>query len=282
MIIYLKSMKSAVKNNFIILLALLLGGCGGYLPTERTHWPINQEERHLWYSPDETALSARKANQIWLDGLTQEIEILFANYASFSKRERSLFESVNQVNPKIDLMNSNYSQQIESEHERTIRMQKDLKMSKIGFIGTEAKLKKIMAVKPPTIFSIADYNSAVKSFKNGQFKKSLKLFSKLKKQNPPLFLRDNIQFAMGSANFRLKKYLTATKHFQNILDNYAQGDKRFISYFMLGIIHNRQGEKSRAIFLLEEALGENPPEKMLNMIHRLINIVNDETPYAAG
>ena len=282
MIIYLKSMKSAVKNNFIILLALLLGGCGGYLPTERTHWPINQEERHSWYPPDETALSARKANQIWLDGLTQEIEILFANYASFSKRERSLFESVNQVNPKIDLMNSNYSQQIESEHERTIRMQKDLEMAKVGFIATEAKLKKIMAVKPPIIFSIADYNSAVKSFKDGQFKKSLKLFSKLKKQNPPLFLRDNIQFAMGSANFRLKKYLTATKHFQTILDNYAQGDKRFISYFMLGIIHNRQGEKSRAIFLLEEALDKNPPEKMRNMIHRLIKVVNDEPSYAAG
>jgi tetratricopeptide (TPR) repeat protein len=275
-------MKSAVKNNFIILLALLLGGCGGYLPTERTHWPINQEERHSWYPPDETALSARKANQIWLDGLTQEIEILFANYASFSKRERSLFESVNQVNPKIDSMNSNYGQQIESEHERTIRMQKDLEMAKVGFIATEAKLKKIMAVKPLIIFSIADYNLAVKSFKDGQFKKSLKLFSKLKKQNPPLFLRDNIQFAMGSANFRLKKYLTAKKYFQKILDNYAQGDKRFISYFMLGIIHNLQGEKSRAIFLLEEALGKNPPEKMRNMIHRLIYIVNDESSHAAG
>jgi TolA-binding protein len=282
MIIYRKTMKSAVKNNFITLLALLLGGCGGYLPAERTHWPINQEERHSWYPPDETVLSARKANQIWLDDLTQEIEILFVNHASLSNQELALFESMNQINPKIDSMNSYYGQQIESEHERKIQMQKDLKMSKVGFITAEAKLKKIMAVKPPTIFSIADYNSAVKSFKDGKFKKSLKLFLKLKKQNPPLFLRDNIQFAMGSANFRLKKYLTATKHFQKILDNYAQGDKRFISYFMLGIIHNRQGEKSRAIFLLEEALGKNPPEKMRNMIYRLIKVVNDEPSYAAG
>ena len=51
---------------------------------------------------------------------------------------------------------------------------------------------------------------------------------------------------------------------------------------MLGIIHNRQGEKSRAIFLLEEALGKKPPEKMRNMIHRLINIVNDNPSHAAG
>ena len=62
-----------------------------------------------------------------------------------------------------------------------------------------------MAFKPTAIFSISDYNAAMKSFRDGHFKKSLKLFLKLKKQNPPLFLRDNIQFAMGSANFRLKK-----------------------------------------------------------------------------
>ncbi len=282
MIIYRKTMKSAVKNNSIILLAFLIVGCSGYLPAERTHWPINQEERHSWYSPDETILSARRADQIWLDDLTQEIEILFVNHASFSNRELALFESVNQINPKIDSMNSYYGQQIESEHERKMRMQKDLEMSKVGFIAAEAKLKNIMAVKPPTIFSIADYNAAMKSFRDGQFEKSLKLFLKLKKQKPPLFLQDNIQFAMGSANFRLKKYLTATKHFQKILDNYARGDKRFISYFMLGIIHNRQGEKSRAIYLLEEALGKNPPEKMRNMIHRLINVVNDEPSHAAG
>jgi TolA-binding protein len=275
-------MKSAVKNNFIIFLALLLVGCGGYLHAERTRWPINQEERHSWYPPDETVLSVRKANQIWLDELTQEIETLFVNHASFSNQEVALFESMNKVNSKIDSMNSYYGPKIESEHERKIKMQKDLKMSKVGFIAAEARLKKIMAVKPLIIFSIADYNSALKSFKDGQFKKSLKLLLKLEKQNPPLFLRDNIQFAMGSANFRLKKYHTATKHFQKILDNYAQGDKRFISYFMLGIIHNLQGEKSRAIFLLEEAIGENPPEKLRNMIHRLITVVNDESSHAAG
>ena len=116
-------MKSAVKNNFIILLALLLGACVGYLPAERTHWPINQEERHSWYPPDETVLFARKANQIWLDSLTKEIEILFVNHASFSNQEIALFQSMNQINPKIDSMNSYYGQQIESEHERKIQMQ---------------------------------------------------------------------------------------------------------------------------------------------------------------
>ena len=275
-------MKSAVKNNFMILWVFFLVGCGGYLPEARTHWPINQEERHSWYPPDESVLSARRANQVWLDDLTQEIEILFVNHASFSNREVALFESVSQINPKIEAMKTKYGQQIESEIERKKRMTNDIEMSKVGFIAAEEKLKKIMEVKPPIIFSIKDYNTAMKSFKDGQFKKSLNLFLKLKKQRPPLFLRDNIQFGLGSAYYRLKNYPSATKHFQNVLDHYAQGDKRFVSYFMLGIIHNRQGEKSRAIYLLEEALEKNPPERMRNMIQRLINVVNDEPSHASG
>ena len=66
------------------------------------------------------------------------------------------------------------------------------------------------------------------------------------------------------------------------MDSYPQSDKNFISYFMLGVIHNLQGEKSRAIFLLEEALGKQPPEKMRNNIYHLLDIVNDEAGHAAG
>ena len=179
-------------------------------------------------------------------------------------------------------MSSTYNQRIESEQERKKRMEKDLAMSKAGFLDAEARLKKIMVTKPPIIFSISDYNSAMKSFRNGQFKKSLQLFFKLTKQKPPLFLQDNIQFGMGSAYFRLKNYPKAMKHFQIILDDYAQGDKRFISYFMMGVIHNRQGEKSHAVFLLDEALRKNPSKKMRNMINHLIDVINDEPTHAAG
>ncbi len=275
-------MKNAVKKSLIILLIIYLGGCSGYLPSERKHWPINQKERHSWYPPDESVLSARRANQLWLDNLTKEIEVLFANHATFSNREIALFESVSKVDPKINAMSSKYGTQIESEKERKIRMQKDLEMSKVGFTNAQTRLKKIMEVKPPVIFSIEDYNSAMKSFRDGQFKKSLELLLKLDRQNPPSFLKDNIHFGLGSAYYRLKNYSNATKHFQKILDNYAYGDKRFVSYFMLGVIHNLQGEKSRAIYLLEEALDKNPPENMRNTIHRLINIVNNDSSHSAG
>ena len=275
-------MKCSVKNNLIILLAFILCGCGGYFPAVKTHWPINKGEQHTWYPPDETALMQRRANQLWLDNLTHEIETLFINHASISKQELYLYESINKVEPQINAMKFNYENKIESERERKIRMKKDLEMSKLGFISAEAKLKKIMTVKPIIVFSVRDYNAAMKYFRDGMLKKSLKAFVKISKQNPPLFLQDNIQFGMGSIYYRLKKYSMAKNHFQKILDDYARGDKRFISYFMLGLIHNVQGEKSRAIFVLDEALGNNPPKKIKNSIHRLINIINDEPSHAPG
>ena len=275
-------MKCAVKNNLILLLAFLLCGCGGYLPAEKTRWQVNKGEQYSWYPPDETVLSQRRANQLWLDNLTHEIETLFINHATISDQELHIYETINKTDPQINTMKLNYEKKIESERERIIRMKKDLVMSKVGFISVEDKLKKLMTVKPAIIFSDNDYNAAMKYFRDGQLKKSLKKFLSINKQNPPLFLQDNIQFGMGSIYYRLKKYTIAIKHFQKILDDYSRGDKRFVSYFMLGLIHNVQGEKSKAMFVLEEALDKNPPEKIKNSIHRLINIVNDEPFHIPG
>ena len=275
-------MKSAYKSIFIFLLATIVGACGGYFSDSRTYWSVNSAEIHSWQPPDEATLSARRSNQLWLDDLTAEIEVLFVNHSTLTRQELALFDSMNQVDPHLQKMDSIYTRSIESEQKRKNRMEKDLELSKTGFLNAEARLKKLMTVKPPILFSVSDYNIAMKKFRNGHFNKSLKLFFKLNKQKPPLFLQDNIQFGIGSAYYRLKDYSKAKKHFHKILDSYPQSDKNFISYFMLGVIHNLQGEKSRAIFLLEEALGKQPPEKMRNNIYHLIDIVNDEAGHAAG
>ena len=169
-------MKSAEKNIFIFVIVGILAACSSYLPEERTHWPVNPAEMHSWQPPDETTLSARRANQLRLDVLTSEIEILFVNHATLSRQELAMFKSMLQIDPKINEMDSTYNRRIESEQERKKRMEKDLEMSKAGFLNAEARLKKIMATKPPIFFSISDYNSAMKSFRNGQFNKSLLYF----------------------------------------------------------------------------------------------------------
>ena len=260
----------------------MAGACGGHLPNDRTHWNVNPAEMNHWSPPDESVLSARRANQLRLDDLTREVEVLFINQASLSQQELSLYKLMLQVGPQITNMESSFQKQLDTEQKRVKRMQKDLEMAKLGFLDAESRLKRIMLVKPPIVFSVSDYNTAMKNFRDGNLKKSLKLLAKLNKQKPPLFLKDNIHFGMGSIYYRLKKYPEAIKHFQKILDHYAKGDKRFISYYMMAVIHNAEGNKSRAVFVLDEALKNNPPQKMRNMIHRLLMIINDEPTHAAG
>ena len=60
------------------------------------------------------------------------------------------------------------------------------------------------------------------------------------------------------------------------------GDKGINSYVMLGIIDNMQGEKSRALYLLNEALAKNPPERMKPMIDHLINSIGKESTHASN
>ena len=122
----------------------------------------------------------------------------------------------------------------------------------------------------------------MKAFSAGKHSVSLKLFNKLGKQTPPIFLQDNIHFGIGSSYFRLKKYPKARKHFQKIIDNYSMGDKGINSYVMLGIIDNMQGEKSRALYLLNEALTKNPPERMKPMIDHLVNSIGKEFSHASN
>ncbi len=76
-----------------------------------------------------------------LDALTEEISILFVNHATFSNRELALFESTNQINPQISEMNSKFGQRIELEQEWRMRMQKDLEISKVGFMNAETRFK---------------------------------------------------------------------------------------------------------------------------------------------
>ena len=101
-------MKCAVKNNLILLLAFLLCGCGGYLPAEKTRWQVNKGEQYSWYPPDETVLSQRRVNQLWLDNLTHEIETLFINHATISDQELHIYETINKTDPQINTMKLNY------------------------------------------------------------------------------------------------------------------------------------------------------------------------------
>ena len=272
-------MKSIFQTLFF---AVFLTGCGGYLPSAPPNWSANPSEMHVWNPPDEETLAKRRETQKHLDNLTNEIERLFVNQSSLDKQELAMDELVRRTDANINSFEKEFSDQIAKEIDQNQKMQSDLKEARTKYEEQKERLRKLSEVKPPVIFSTANYKTAMKAFSDGKYSASLKLFNNLRNQNPPIFLQDNIHFGLGSSYYRLKKYPSARKHFQKIIDDYSMGDKRFNSYVMLGIIHNLQGEKSRALYLLNEALSKNPPERMKPLINRLIDSINEESAHASN
>jgi len=275
-------MKSIFPSPIVLIFSLFLISCGGYLPSAPSNWSANPTEMHVWDPPDAETLAKRRENQQHLDNLTSEIERLFINHASLDQQGVIMDDLTRKADAKIRRSEKEFAAQVGKEIARSKKMQSDIKETQAKFEQAEERLKKRAEIIPPVIFSSANYNAAMKAFSQGRYKISLRLFSKLIKQNPPRFLEDNIHFGLGSSYYRLKKYSQAQKHFQKILDDFQMGDKRFNSYVMLGVIHNLQGEKSRALYLLDEALNNNPPERMKPLISRLIRNINEEPSHAAN
>jgi TolA-binding protein len=269
-------MKSIFPTTLILILSIFLISCGGYLPSAPSNWSANPNEMHTWEPADRETLAKRRENQGYLDKITNEIERFFINHASLVKQESTMDDLTQQTDEKFRRLDKKFSDQINKEIQRSITMQTDLKVTQEKIKQAEVRLKKRSRVIPPVIFSSVNYKAAMKAFSQGKYKISIELFNKLINQNPPKFLKDNIHFGLGSSYFRLKKYSEAKKHFQKILDEFQMGDKRFNSYVMLGIILNLQGEKSRALYLLDESFNNNPPERMKPLISRLIKIISEE------
>jgi TolA-binding protein len=275
-------MKSIFPTTLILIFPIFLISCGGYLPSAPSNWSANPDEMHVWEPPDAETLNKRREKQGYLDKITSEIERIFINHASLVKQESTMDDLIRKTDEKIQRSDKEFSNQINKEIQRSKTMQTDLKKTRELIKQAESRLKKQSKVIPPVIFSSAYYKTAMKAFSQGKYKISIKFFNKLIKQNPPKFLKDNIHFGLGSSYFRLKKYSQAKKHFQKILDEFQMGDKRFNSYLMLGIIHNLQGEKSRALYLLDEAFNNNPPERMKSLISSLIKNISEESSNAAN
>ena len=275
-------MKSIFPVSPILILSMFLISCGGYLPSAPSNWSANPTEMHVWDPPDAETLAKRRENQQYLDNLTSEIERLFINQASLTQQGTTMDNLTLKTDAKIRRSEKEFSDQMAKEIDRSKKMQSDLKETQEKLEQAEENLKKRAEIIPPIIFSSSNYNAAMKAFSQGQYRISLRLFNNLIQQNSPTFLKDNIHFGLGSSYFRLKKYSQAQKHFQKILDDFQMGDKRFNSYVMLGVIHNLQGEKSRALYFLDEALSNNPPERMKPLISRLIRNINEEPSHATN
>ena len=123
---------------------------------------------------------------------------------------------------------------------------------------------------------------AIRLFRNGKYKKSIKKFQNALTGYQPRSLEDNIQFGIGSAYYKLKQYPAAIRHLDSVIKNYPGQDKWFVSHVLLGMIYHLDSQKSKAIFIIENALNSNPPINIRRILERLIVIAHEESSYASS
>jgi TolA-binding protein len=236
-------------------------------------------EMYVWTPPDEHELSLRQTRQEMLDSVSREVEFISLINQGIDQQTRSFESKVQRVENNTESFERDFEAKIQFHKKQQAQLKHELAKINIDqrILKTSFATLKSMRTRPkPKIFSRNIYTAAMNLLKNGQYKRSMHKFNLALHSNPPRRLKDNIHFGLATVFYKLRKYSQAIKHLDAIRKHFPKGDKWHMSYVMLGMIHNQKGEKSRALFILNEALTKNPPEKIKNIIDLILNKIQGE------
>ena len=260
-----------IKKTVLIIVSLSFYACG--INPQTIDPSINPAERHVWLPLDEEDLDKRRLRQIHFDGITKEIETLFLNLETIVFRETNMRIETKDFISDIETIESNRTDQIANEQERINILAKELKEVRLN---NKQINKQMVNMYLAPVFTKDEYINAFYYFRKGQYVKSAKLFKNMLHLNPPHSLIDNILFGLSMSYFKMKKFSKAEEPLSRIIKVYADSNKWYMSHVMLALVHEKKGEKSQAIYVLEQGLKNDPPYFIRSMINNVINLVQDE------
>ena len=191
---------------------------------------------------------------------------------------RELEEGLGTLEPKVDATQerlegslsaiSGTSEFLEPEVEelklQIARLKDDI--ARLQSMKTNNEVRRARAPSTPP-----EYNRALAAYRSGKHEESILMFQDLATGNPPISLKDNIEFWIGSNYVKLGLYDDAIRQFQTVINSYPSGNKAHDSRYMLGLSYYRSGESSRAVEILEAALRHNPPDEVRGKITKQLN-----------
>ena len=191
---------------------------------------------------------------------------------------RELEEGLGTLEPKVDATQerlegslsaiSGTSEFLEPEVEE-LKLQIARLKDDIAHLQSRERDNKVHRARAPS--TPPEYNQALAAYRSGKYDESILMFQDLATGNPPISLKDNIEFWIGSNYVKLGLYDDAIKQFQTVINSYPSGNKAHDSRYMLGISYYRSGESSRAVEILEAALRHNPPAEVRGKITKQLN-----------
>jgi TolA-binding protein len=286
------------KNFLIISLIVLSGGCSSTPPWEHPNMslfelqqldaknelnePLNPEEMHLWVPPSDSELAARRERQEKLHTVAKSVDDLLLNFRELQEVGIDLEKSVMTTNARLDSIDEKITNEISLNQ----KLENDTENLKSSVKNAKSKIRKIKKSKKAKIINQPSYKNyyknAIDSFRKGNYEESILFFKKSLRVTQPHSLQDNIEFGLGSAYYKLQEYPSAIKHFYKVINSYPGQDKWFDSHVLLGLIYSLDGQKSKSIYIIEKALGNNPPPKVRKILNRLFEITQEESFYAVS
>ncbi|MDA0690444.1 MAG: tetratricopeptide repeat protein [Nitrospinae bacterium] len=269
-------MKRYFYISILSILALFSIGCSTTPVIKET--AVNPTEMYAWIPPDEYELELRKDRQETLVSISSEVESLYLNQQDLNNKSQAFGSTLRQSIQKTESLENDLQARIQFQKLQQEQLKKELDKLNLSHNFLKSRLTTLEAVRSQPIkkFSKGDYTAAINYLKDGKLKQSMHKFNVALQANPPIALKDNIHFGLASVYYKLRKYSEAIKHLEAVRKHFPKGDKWMMSHVMLGIIHNKKGEKSRALYILNQALEKNPPDSIKRTIDLMMKKIQEE------
>ncbi|MGP0629669.1 tetratricopeptide repeat protein [Nitrospina sp. 32_T5] len=244
--------------------------------------PIDPAEMHIWTPPSEEELAARHRRQQVLDAMSSDLEKLFMGYAHTLGEEIILENLVSFQSPQYHQWNEGFTENLESIdaiHQSNVD---ELQKSGEAVSLLEEQLEAIRKQREARRFRLDEYQMAIRLFRDARYAESITVFNRVLATEFPPNLHDNILFGLGSNYYRLRQYEKAKSYFDPIVEKHPSTDKWLVAHAMLGMIYNLEGQKSRALWILQKALDEKPTGELLSILQNLVLITQGKKPDVAS
>lgn len=244
--------------------------------------PIDPVEMHVWTPPSDEALAARHRRQQVLDAMSSDLEKLFMQYADTLGEEIILENLIAYQGPQHHRWNALFWQGIDDVDAIHQANAEELNRSREALDRLQQQIDAIKQERAALRFQPDDYRDAIRLFRDARYQESIALFNRILQTEFPASLHDNILFGLGSNYYRLRQYEKAKTYFEPIVKDYAATDKWLVAHAMLGMIYNLDGQKSRALWILQKALDQKPSGEILDILTNLVRITQGKTPDVAS
>jgi TolA-binding protein len=280
-------MQLSLKISPLIFVLLFIVSCSTQVPVQKMPVHKSSGNPHLWLPPSQIELEARRARQSRLDEIAEQIGNLYLSHDEMYRSVENLGTFTGEMANRIDAMEPDLELAMVQEGNN----REALKLEVVTLAKTSTRIhdqikaihhvKRKPAKKKRANHSMKYYFNAIKNFRDADYAESIKMFKASLKNKPPARLIDNIYFGIGVSRYQLGQFESATASFNRVVEQYSKADKWLISQVMLGLAYFKNGESSRALYILTRARRNTESPTLHRMIDRIMDDLEKETLYAA-